>query len=65
MSERAAIILCLCLWSTPAVADELFVGGPDEHPTIGAALGVAVEGDVVTIRAGRYEEVDLHVPEDE
>ena len=47
-----------------AFAEEIFVGGAtDVHATIGSAMSVAVDGDVITVRAGTYNElVESTVP---
>src|SRR5688500_13940090 len=55
MAFVAALLVLLV--PTAAEADELFVGGAgDPHATIQSALVAAVDGDVVTVRAGTYAE---------
>src|SRR5687768_3620146 len=55
MAFAAALLVLLV--PTAAAADELFVGGPgDPHATIQSALDAAIDGDVVTVRAGTYAE---------
>lgn len=52
-----ACVICAVAFSpTTSYADELFVGPSDAFTTIGDALSAAVDGDVVTVRAGTYAE---------
>jgi len=67
VSESPATSHLLCALVVGAVtltlpravfAEELFVGGPgDAHVTIGSAMAVAVDGDVITVRPGTYSEL--------
>jgi len=54
-----AVLLVLCA-AIPASAGTLRV--PDDHPTIGAALGAATSGDVVEIACGTWFESGLAIP---
>ena len=55
----AALVMCLAAASHAHAEDRFVGGGGDPYATIGAALGAAVDGDVVIVRAGTYRESGL------
>jgi hypothetical protein len=50
------VMFWVCHGGAVAYGEEFFVGEGSEYTTINAALSAAQDGDVVTVRTGRYEE---------